>query len=262
MSDHLRLDINAQGVATVTLTRAEKHNAFDDIVIADLTAVFTELDCNADVRVVVLAAEGKSFSAGADLSWMQRMASYTETENHADATALATMLHCLYSLSKPTIAAVQGAAFGGAVGLVSCCDMAVASDRASFCLSEVKLGLIPATISPYVIQAIGTRMARRYFLTAERFDAHQAKHMNLVHEVVTSDELNNAVSALTQQLLSNSPAALTACKTLIDTVANQPISAQLRDDTSRRIAAIRVSEQGQEGLTAFLQKRAPNWVEH
>ncbi|GGZ97547.1 gamma-carboxygeranoyl-CoA hydratase [Arenicella chitinivorans] len=261
MSDHIRLDIDTQGVATVTLTRAEKHNAFDDTVIADLTAVFTQLDRNDDVRVVVLAAEGKSFSAGADLGWMQRMASYTEAENHADAMALATMLHCLYSLSKPTIAAVQGAAFGGAVGLVSCCDMAVASDRASFCLSEVKLGLIPATISPYVIHAIGTRIARRYFLTAERFDAHQAKHMNLVHEVVSPNELDSTVTTLTKSLLSNSPAALTACKTLIDTVAAQPISAQLREDTSRRIAAIRVSEQGQEGLTAFLQKRAPNWVE-
>ncbi|RBP53024.1 enoyl-CoA hydratase/isomerase family protein [Arenicella xantha] len=260
MSQNIQLDSDARGVATVTLNRAEKHNAFDDQIILELTELFVQLDADPTIRVVILAAAGKSFSAGADLAWMQRMASYTESENLADAKALATMLHRLNSLSKPTIAKVQGAAFGGAVGLVSCCDMAIASEHASFCLSEVKIGLLPATIAPYVIQAIGQRAARRYFLTAERFSASTATQLGLVSSTVSADQLDAHVEQLVETLLANSPAALAASKCLIDEVSNRSIDDALMNNTSARIAAIRVSPEGQEGLTAFLEKRSPNWL--
>lgn len=252
-------DIDPRGVAVITLNRPEKHNAFDDGVIAQLQTAFEQAAANSKTRALVLAAEGKSFSAGADLGWMQRMAGYSRSDNRADADKLAQMLHTLNQLPFPTIARVQGAAFGGAVGLVSCCDLAVASPRASFCLSEVKIGLIPATISPYVIAAMGERAARRYFLTAERFDADTAQALGLVSEVVQESELDNTIEQWLTQLLANGPAALAAAKQLVFDVSNRPITPALIADTSQRIADIRVSEQGQEGLNAFLQKRRPYW---
>lgn len=250
-----------RGVVSITLNQPEKHNAFDDSVIAQLQAAFERAAADSGVRALVLQAQGKSFSAGADLAWMQRMASYSVAENRRDADALALMLSTLNQLPFPTIARVQGAAFGGAVGLVSCCDLAVAAPRASFCLSEVKIGLIPATISPYVVAALGERAARRYFLTAERFDAQTAKALGLVSEIAEEAELDSAIDALLIALISNGPQALKAAKQLVFAVANKPIDQVLIDQTSARIAAIRVSDEGQEGLQAFLQKRKPRWQE-
>ena len=252
--------IDKRGVATVTMNRPEKHNAFDDTVIAELTRAFEQLAANDSVRVMVLAAEGKSFSAGADLGWMKRMASYSYEENLRDANALATMLKVLNNLPFPTIARVQGAAYGGAVGLVSCCDMAIATARASFSLSEVKIGLIPATISPYVIAAIGQRASRRYFVTAERFSAEQAARLGLVSQLVDEASLDDSVNALVETLLGNSPAAIRAAKRLIFDVENRVVTDELIADSSERIARIRVSAEGQEGLGAFLEKRPASWL--
>jgi methylglutaconyl-CoA hydratase len=252
--------IAPRGIATVTLNRPEKHNAFDDAVIAELREVFDSMATRDDVRLVVLASEGKNFSAGADLGWMKRMAEYDYDHNHRDAQALAGMLQALYSLPQPTIARVQGAAFGGAVGLVSCCDMAVASESASFCLSEVKIGLIPATISPYVIRAMGERAARRYFTTAERFGANEAQRIGLVSEVVAAEELDEGLEKLLSTLLQNGPAAVRASKALVVDFAGREISPEIIEDSCGRIAHMRVSEEGQEGLSAFLNKRKPGWL--
>ncbi|NMP17755.1 enoyl-CoA hydratase/isomerase family protein [Thalassotalea sp. Y01] len=254
------LAIDARGVATVTLNNPEKHNAFDDAVIARLTQVFTYLHGHDNVRAMILAANGKSFSAGANLGWMKRMADYSFDENLHDANALANMLKALNFINKPTIAKVQGAAFGGAVGLVSCCDIAIASDKASFCLSEVKLGLIPATISPYVVQAIGVKAARRYFQTAERFFANKALNIGLIDEVVAIDELDNATEAMVDTILANSPAAVEQAKQLVFDVAFKDVDEALLQDTSERIASIRVSAEGQEGLRSFFEKRQPAWI--
>lgn len=251
--------IDQRGVATVTLNNAQKHNAFDDTIIKRLTELFREVESNKDVRVMILAAVGKNFSAGADLGWMKRMMSYSYEENFEDARALATMLKTLNFLPVPTIARVQGAAFGGAVGLVSCCDMAVAASDAGFCLSEVRIGLLPATISPYVIDAIGSRAARRYFVTAERFSAHTAAALGLVSEVVEQDHLDEEIDILIASLLGNSPAAIRGAKQLIFDVARREVNDELIDLTSERIAGIRVSAEGQEGLTAFFEKRKPAW---
>ena len=256
----IRTHIDARGVARVTMSRPDKHNAFDDGVIAELTLAFQTLAENPAVRAMILEAEGKSFSAGADLGWMQRMASYSFDENLRDANALANMLKTLNSMPFPTIARVQGAAFGGAVGLVSCCDMAVAAPKASFCLSEVKIGLIPATISPYVIAAIGQRASRRYFMTAERFSAETAAHLGLVSELVDADALDSRIEELVDTLLANSPAAIKAAKRLVFDVENRVLTDELIADTSERIATIRVSAEGQEGLNAFLEKRPASWI--
>ena len=253
--------INTRGVARVILNRPEKHNAFDDGVIAELRDAFQHLAESADVRVVVLASEGRNFSAGADLGWMKRMAGYDYDHNMADARLLAAMLRALYHMPQPTIARVQGAAFGGAVGLVSCCDMAVAGEGASFSLSEVRIGLIPATISPYVIRAMGERAARRYFMTAERFDARRAEDLGLVSAVVADEELDTEVDRLIDTLLQNSPQAVREAKRLVADVTGREIDAALIESTCERIAGIRVSEEGQEGLGAFLQKRQPRWLE-
>lgn len=257
----LNISTDARGVRTISLGRPDIHNAFDDSVIAELSEAFADADQDEKVRIIVLAAEGKSFSAGANLGWMKRMATYSYEENLTDANALAEMLRRLNFMSKPTIARVQGAAFGGAVGLVACCDMAVASERASFCLSEVKIGLIPATISPYVIAAMGQRAARRYFLTAERFKAQEAQALGLVSEVVEEAQLDEALENLIGALLGNSPQAVAQAKKLVADVAEREINSALIADTSERIAAIRVSEEGQEGLTAFLEKRQANWIQ-
>jgi methylglutaconyl-CoA hydratase len=259
-NDKIIFDIDKRGVATVTLNQPDIHNAFDDKLIVQLTDIFDRIHQDQNIRVMVLASAGKSFSAGADVNWMRRMATYSYEQNLADANALAKMFYTLNNLNKPTIARVQGAAFGGAVGLVACCDMAVASKLSRFCLSEVKLGLIPATISPYVIDAIGARVARRYFITAEVFSARRARRLGLLSEAVAEEELDRTVENLIEHLLKNSPAAIQAAKQLIFDVQNTPVSEQLLATTSQKIAKIRVSEQGQEGLNAFLQKRRANWI--
>jgi len=257
---NLLTEVDARGVATVTMNRPELHNAFDDLMIKALNSEFLRLDADPQVRVVLLAASGKSFSAGADLNWMRRMADYSLEENLADSMALAGLMRTLYGLSKPTIALVQGAAYGGGVGLVACCDIALATDRATFCLSEVKLGLIPAVISPYVMEAIGSRAARRYFLTAERFDAIEAQHLGLVHELVAVEDLRARGESLAALLIQNGPLALSAVKRLVAALTRTPIDDAMIADTARRIADIRSSDEGKDGVGAFLQKRPPAWV--
>ncbi|MGE4372650.1 MAG: enoyl-CoA hydratase/isomerase family protein [Xanthobacter sp.] len=250
----------AGGVATVTLNRPEIRNAFDDVLISELTRAFHELGQDDSVRVIILAASGKAFCAGADLSWMRRMADYDHAENLADATALATMLRTIHECPVPVIARVQGDVFAGGMGLVSACDMVVAAGQARFCLSEVKLGLIPATIAPYVIAAMGARAAQRFFLTAEVFSAQAAVAIGLVHEVVAPEELDEAIARLSQHLLNASPAALAACKRLLREVSGRKVDDALVADTAARIADIRASEQGREGVQAFLNKRQPTWL--
>ncbi len=256
--DTLQTDIK-EGVATIRMNRPDVHNAFDDALIAALTAELRRLDQMPEVRVIVLAANGKSFSAGADLHWMQRMAKYSREENLRDAMALAGLMRTLDGVKKPTVARVQGAAFGGGVGLVACCDIAIASKEATFSLSEVRLGLIPSVISPYVIAAIGEREARRYFLTAERFDAEEARRIGLVHDVADSGVLDEAVTKIVGNLLKGGPQALAAAKKLIADVSRRSMDDALSAETARRIAAIRVESEGQEGLAAYFEKRKPNW---
>lgn len=252
-------NVDARGIATVCLNRPQKHNAFDDVVIAELDAVFQSCADDSAVRLVILASEGKSFSAGADLGWMQRMASYSHEENQADARGLAEMLRKLNNMPQPTIARVQGAAYGGAVGLVACCDLAVGSEHAKFCLSEVKIGLIPATISPYVIAAMGQRAARRYFISAEVIDAVTAQQLGLLSEQCRAEELDLRVTELASTLLDNGPAAVRASKRLVLDYADRPIEGDLIEDSCKRIADIRVSEKGQAGLQAFLNKQSAPW---
>ncbi len=246
--------------ATVTLTRAEMRNAFNDEVIAELTQVFTELGQRDDVRAIVLAAEGPAFCAGADLNWLRRMADYSREENVVDAGKLAEMLRVIYTCPKPTVARVQGDVYAGGMGLVACCDMAVSVDTAGYCLSEVKLGLIPATIGPYVARAMGARAAHRYFLTAERFSAAEAQRIGFVHEVVTAEQLDAQVDEWVKALTSAGPAAVRACKQLVQDVAEQTIDAALIARTVQGIADIRASAEGKEGVQSFLQKRKPNWL--
>ena len=255
------LSITTQGaIRTITLSRPDVRNAFNDEVITELKNAFTEAGLATDVRCVVLAAEGPAFCAGADLNWMRRMADYTRDENLADAGQLAAMLRAIYECPKPTIARVQGDVFAGGVGLVAACDMAVSVDTATYCLSEVKLGLIPATISPYVIRAMGARASHRYFLTAERFSAAEAHRVGLVHEVVAADALDAKVAALTSALVSASPNAVRACKRLVQDVAEREIDDALVAHTVAGIADIRSSAEGKEGVQSFLQKRKPNWL--
>ena len=257
----LHLKINTIGaVATVTLNRADVRNAFNAEVIGELTDTFRDLGQRDDVRCIVLAAAGTAFCAGADLNWMRRMADYTREENLSDAGQLATMLRTIYECPKPTIARVQGDAYAGGTGLVAACDIAISVDSANYCLSEVRLGLIPATISPYVIRAMGARAAHRYFLTAERFDASEAHRIGFVHEVVAASALNARVAELAQMLVNAGPQALRLCKKLVQDVAEQAITPALVQMTVGRIADIRVSAEGREGVQSFLQKRKPNWL--
>ncbi len=256
----LIVDVAVEGRATVTLNRPDVHNAFDDKLIALLTRELDDLDRNPTVGVVVLAAAGKSFCAGADLKWMRRMAEYSEAENQADAEALAALMKTLNRLSKPTVAEVQGAAYGGGVGLICCCDIAIASEAAQFSISEVKLGLIPSVISPYVVAVIGERQARRYALGAETFDAIEAKRIGLVHEVTAAEDLQAAVDAMVEALLANGPAAMAETKDQIAGVANRPVDDRLIAAAAARIARIRVSDEGCEGVAAFLEKRKPGWA--
>ncbi|GAB4090637.1 enoyl-CoA hydratase/isomerase family protein [Hydrogenophaga soli] len=256
------LSISTAGhVARITLNRPEVRNAFNDEVIAELTQAFTAVGQDPAVRAVVLAAEGPAFCAGADLNWMRRMADYTRDENLADAAKLAAMLQALYTCPKPTVARIQGDVFAGGMGLVAACDMAVSVDTATFCLSEVKLGLAPSTISPYVIRAMGARASHRYFLTAERFSAAEALRIGFVHEVVAdAPALDAKVDELLKALTTASPHAVAACKTLLHDVAGQGIDAALVARTVESIADLRASEQGREGVQSFLQKRKPNWL--
>ncbi len=252
-------ETDERGVARLTLNRPQVHNAFNDDLIASLTAALETLGKDPEVRLVVLAALGKSFSAGADLNWMKRMAGYSEAENLEDARALAALMATLNGLPKPTLAVVQGPAFGGGVGLVACCDIALAAESASFALSEVKLGLIPAVISPYVVAAMGEAAARRYFLTAERFSAAEAHRLGLIHEVVEASALEAARERVVEALLQAGPASQAASKELIAAVAQRPVDAALVEDTARRIAKVRAAPEAREGIAAFLEKRKPAW---
>lgn len=248
-------------VAVVTLNRPEVRNAFDDALISRLALAIGELEKDPSIRVVVLAGAGSAFCAGADLNWMKRMAGYGYEENLADARALAAMLKSLDRLSKPTIARVHGPAYAGGVGLVAACDIAIGAPEAEFCLTEVKLGLSPATISPYVVRALGERAARRYFLTGERFGAEEAQRLGLLQLVSRPGELDAALDGVLKQLLQGGPQAHRKIKDLISAVSRGgPVADGLIEDTARRIAEIRVSPEGKEGIAAFLEKRKPAWL--
>ncbi len=250
---------DARGVATVALNRPAIHNAFDDRIIADLTAALRRLADDAAVRVVVLTGSGESFSAGGDLNWMRRMAGYSDAENLADAMALAELLRTLNELAKPTVARVNGAAFAGGLGLVCCCDIAIAATEASFSISEARLGLVPATISPYVVAAVGARAARRYFLTAERFTAAEAQRIGLVHEIAPRAGLDEAVAKIVAALLDAGAEAQARSKRLIAEVQDRPMTEALMALTARAIAEARASAEAREGLAAFFAKRKPAW---
>ncbi|MEE8365678.1 MAG: enoyl-CoA hydratase/isomerase family protein [Gammaproteobacteria bacterium] len=260
MPNTLKFKTDARGVATLTLDRPEKHNAFDDVMIAELLRIFEDIESDETIRLLVLRAAGKSFSAGADLDWMRRMADYDQEQNLADAMQLARLMYSLNRLNRPVIALIQGASFGAGVGLIACCDIAIASSDAIFSLSEVRLGLIPSVISPYVIAAIGARAARRYFLTGERFDAGRALQLGLVHEVVKAEALDTCLQQRIDDLLSSGPKAQVAAKDLIHHVDGRATDESLIKETARRIAEIRASDEGREGLNAFLQKRKPDWM--
>ena len=266
MSDNTsysRLELDDRGVAWLTLERPEVHNAFDDSLIAELNTHLERLHVAAhhgEVRAVVLGSEGKSFSAGADLGWMKRMVEYDFDGNLADSRKLSALMHSLDTLPCPTLCRVQGAAFGGAVGLAACCDIVVASDKAKFCLSEVKIGLSPAVISPYVQRALGSRQMRRYALSAEVMDSATALALGLIHQVAEHDGLDAAVEAMLETLLAGSPQAQRATKALLAEVAREPDSKATREHTCRVISELRVSAEGQEGLASFFEKRRPAWT--
>jgi methylglutaconyl-CoA hydratase len=259
MSENLIVE-NRNQIAIVTLNRPEVRNAFDDLLIANLTRTFLQLDKDDSVRVVVLAGAGKAFCAGADLNWMKRMAGYGYEQNLADAQALAGMLNTLDRMSKPTIARVHGPAYAGGVGLVAACDIAIGSQQAEFCLTEVKLGLSPATISPYVVRAMGERLARRYFLTGEVIDAGEAYRLRLLSDVCPAEELDGMINALLGHLVVGGRDAHRKIKDLVDSVGRGAVDDAMIADTARRIAEIRVSAEGREGIASFLEKRKPAWV--
>lgn len=252
-------EIDKQGVARITLTRTEVHNAFNEALIAELTAALEGVGQDRRVRVVVLAAQGPSFSAGADLNWMKAMAGYSQAENLEDARRLARLMQTLNRLPKPTVALVQGPAYGGGVGLVACCDIALAVEEAKFCLSEVKLGLIPAVISPYLVATIGEAAARRYFLTAEAFSSWEAQRLGLVHEVVARGALEARGRQVVDALLQGGPTAQLAAKELVFAVAGRRLDDGLVEETAARIAELRASQEAREGIAAFLEKRKPGW---
>jgi methylglutaconyl-CoA hydratase len=246
-------------VAQVWLNRPEVRNAFNDGVIAELTEAFGSLGADPALRVVVLGGHGKAFCAGADLGWMRTMAGYDWERNHADATRLAQMLWTIWSCPLPVVGRIHGDCYAGGMGLAAACDVLVAAEGVQFCLSEARLGLLPATIGPYVVRALGEQAARRYFVTAERFDAAQARRLGFVHEVVAAEALDAKVDEIVGLLAANGPAAVKACKQLVKDVAGRPLDAALRDETARRIADIRASAEGREGLRSFLDKREPAW---
>ncbi|GGY06090.1 enoyl-CoA hydratase/isomerase family protein [Paludibacterium paludis] len=255
------LELTGDGaVATVWLNRPDVHNAFNDILIGELTHAVESLQKNESVRVIVLAGRGKSFCAGADLDWMRRAAEFTEQENRRDANALALLFRTLYRSPKPVIARIHGPAIAGGTGLAAAADIVIATDKAVFGLSEVRLGLIPATIGPYVAEAIGPRQARRYFLSAERIDVERARQLGLVHEVVAEEALDDTVAAIAGELVRGGPYAQRECRELLETLAQgSPWDDGLLEDTASRIAAIRVTPEAREGLNAFFEKRPANW---
>lgn len=259
LMSHPLLSLREGPVARLRLNRPELHNAFDAMLIAALTGALDAVAADDSVRVVVIEGEGASFSAGADLNWMRGMAQAGEDANREDALALARLMRTLNELPKPTLARVQGAAFGGGVGLVACCDIAIAAPEAKFGLTESKLGLLPAVISPYVIEAIGARESRRWFATAEIFDAATALRIGLLHEVVAADQLDAAIDRQIGLLLKAGPLAAAQAKTLVRRVAGERDGARLDADNAALIAGLRVSAEGQEGLSAFLDKRKPAW---
>jgi methylglutaconyl-CoA hydratase len=259
MPTNLKINITHR-VAVIWMTRAEVRNAFNETTIAELTDAFRMLGADPDARAIVLAAEGPAFCAGADLDWMRRMAQYSHEENVADATRLAAMLRTIHECPKPVIARVHGPAFAGGVGLVAACDIAVASLTAEFCLTETKLGLIPATIAPYVIRAMGANQARRYFLTAEKFSASEAFRIGLVHNIVPPDELDGTINEMLGALMLTSAEAVTEAKRLVRDIAFRPIDDALVADTAERIAQSRQSPDGREGIASFLEKRKARWV--
>lgn len=255
------LSIERRGrVATVWMDRPEVFNAFDEQLIADLQAACAELDADASVRVVVLGGKGKHFSAGADLNWMRRASAFSEAENRADARRFAGMLRALSGLSKPTIARIQGAALGGGTGLAAACDMAVASSDALFATSEVKFGIIPAVISPYVLRAIGPRQALRYFQSGERFSARRAYEIGLVNEVCERDDLDATLERLVEPLIAGAPQAQQAAKDLIEAIDGRPIDDDVSEETAQRIARQRATDEARDGIAAFLDKRTPSWL--
>lgn len=255
------LQIERDGpVVRVFLNRPEVRNAFNDAVIAELTGAFRALSDEPGVRAVVLGGHGKAFCAGADLGWMRSMADYSWEQNRADAQALADMLYTIWRCPVPVIGRVQGDCYAGGVGLAACCDILVAAEGVNFCLSEARIGLLPATIGPYVVRALGEQAARRYFVTAERFDAARAQALGFVHEVVPADALDATVQEIAAAVVANGPAAVKACKRLVQDLAGREITDELRADTARRIADIRASDEGKEGVQAFLGKRSPGWL--
>ncbi|HSB22629.1 MAG TPA: enoyl-CoA hydratase/isomerase family protein [Burkholderiaceae bacterium] len=254
------LDITRDGaVARVFLNRPDVRNAFNDTVIAELTSAFRELGVDASVRAIVLGGHGKAFCAGGDLNWMRAMADYSWEQNRADAQALADMLWTLYTCPVPVVGRVHGDCYAGGVGLASVCDVLVAAEGMHFCLSEAKLGLLPATIGPYVVRALGQQASRRYFVTAERFSAAEAHRLGFVHELARPETIDATVEAIVQALVANGPAAVNASKRLVRDLAGAPLTPELRADTARRIADIRASDEGREGVQAFLHKRKPSW---
>ncbi len=250
-----------QGVSVIWMNRPDVRNAFNEFMIGELTQAFKAADADKSLRAVVLAGTGSAFCAGADLNWMKKIAGYSLRENQADAMALAQMLNTLYMMKKPTVARVHGPAFAGGMGLIAACDIAVAAQEAEFCLSEAKLGLVASTIGPYVVAAMGERHARRYFLSAERFTAAEAFRIGLVHDIVPMQELDARINELLGNLLAASPAAIAASKDLIRAVARAPIDQAMVADTAARIAAVRASPDGKEGVRSFLEKRKPAWAE-
>lgn len=259
MTDQHILYAVENGIATITLNRPEVHNAFNEIVIGDLTDLFKKAGDDKNVRVVVLRGNGKSFSAGGDLHWMRRMADYNYQQNFNDALRLGSLLKTINFLPKPTIALVQGNAFGGGVGLTACCDIAIAEEGAQFCLSEVRIGLIPSIIAPYVMNAMGERMARRYFMTAEKFDAATAHRIGFVHEVCPAGGLDAAAEKVIVELMKGAPGAQSRGKRLMLDIVGHPIDDRLIELTAKQIAEARASDEGKEGLTAFLTKTEPAW---
>lgn len=257
---NILIEIDARGIARLSLNRPAVHNAFDDRLIADLTAALDRLERDGAVRVLVLTGSGESFSAGGDLNWMRRMAGYSEAENLADARALAELLRRLNEFAKPTLARVNGAAFAGGLGLVCCCDVAVAAAEAVFSVSEVRLGLVPATISPYVVAAIGARASRRYFLTGERFSAQEAQRLGLVHEVAPRAELDAAADGIVAAILAGGSFAQARSKRLVAEVQDRPVGESVIALTARAIAEARASAEAREGLAAFFAKRKPGWA--
>jgi len=257
--DYIIITKHKNGVRRITLNCPDRHNAFDDRMIEQLVSAISQADRDNSVRMIVLDAAGKSFSAGADLNWMKRMSNYSWEENYQDSLKLAGLMQNIYQCNKTTMAIVQGAAYGGGVGLIACCDIVLASNNALFCLSEVKLGLIPSVISPYLVKAIGERNCKRFFLTAEKFDAKEAQNIHLVHRIINAEDLVTESQDYINRVLANGPIAMLQAKRLVNYVSDRAIDEEVVLETARRIADIRSTNEGKEGVASFLEKRPANW---